>query len=530
MGSSSSCILPLFSQLSPVDSTGFAGLADLKEFTWDGILQGTRTMRLRLSALWLFLIGFSLYTWPSHAQVTNKVRYTLLNPSYLIDDCLLCGRPTIQEPLRGTFDLVVVQDTPPYTRYALEDIEFTSSAGSSLQKQVIGGGIYERFEEFGLVQDMTLSTRITSAYTNEPAYFTNGTPAIEKPFPLIELSLTQTNGSFAHTFSMHLLAAPVQELWFSTSKSFTSTNLSSPTNIISAGDLISSTGHVIRRNQDLVQRLGIMPPVPDLGLDAVDLASGGEIFFSIPVDVFSETLGPIQNGDLLSSRGVIVKRNQELLAAFHPSSTNDAGLDAVQVMPTGEILFSIQSEVLVSNTVTLSRGDILSDQGQVYLTHQQLFANFSPAITNHDFGLAALRILPSGEIWFSVEEGFLDNKLGTIQPGDLLSTLGYKVFSNRDLVTAFAPNDPSQDYGLDALWVVTDTLPSKPPPQIVSQTLSGGMLHFEWSGVGSAFQMENAFAPLGPWLPASQIAPGLSCDLLVDTTGATSIFYRLRQW
>ena len=273
-----------------------------------------------------------------------------------------------------------------------------------------------------------------------------------------------------------------------------------------------------------------MPPVPDLGLDAAQVTRRGEILFSIPVDVFSETLGPIQHGDLLSNRGRIVKRNQELLAAFHPASSADAGLDAVQVMPDGQILFSIRSDVIVTPTLTLSRGDILSDRGVVFMSHQQLLANFQPAVTNADFGLDALHILPSGEIWFSVEEGFMDNRLGQVQAGDLLSSLGYRVFSNAALLAAFAPADPSLDYGLDALFVVTDAQPPKPPPCIVGSSRSGGWLHLDWDGDGNVFQVESAPGLGGPWTPASEVMPDLSSDSPCGATAGGSGFYRLRQW
>jgi hypothetical protein len=232
--------------------------------------------------------------------------------------------------------------------------------------------------------------------------------------------------------------------------------------VISPGDLISNRGRVVKRNIDLVGRLGVMPIVPDLGLDAVQITRRGEILFSIPSNVWSESQGLIQHGDLLSNRGVIVRSNQNLLAAFGlPASQPDAGLDAVQVMPDGEILFSIRSNVVVKPDLTLSRGDILSDRGRVFRSNWDLLANFHPAITNRDFGLYALYILPSGEIWFSVEEGFTDNQLGEVQAGDLLSSLAI-AFSNRQLVAAFAPSDPAQDYGLDALFVVTDCAPRCP--------------------------------------------------------------------
>ena len=57
------------------------------------------------------------------------------------------------------------------------------------------------------------------------------------------------------------------------------------------GDLLSSAGRVVRRNNDLTRNLGLMPIAPDVGLDAVDIIAGGEILFSINQDVFSETLG-----------------------------------------------------------------------------------------------------------------------------------------------------------------------------------------------------------------------------------------------
>jgi hypothetical protein len=377
---------------------------------------------------------------------------------------------------------------------------------------------------------MTLATQVQDAWTNQAAYFTNNTRVVQQPFPLVQMDLTQTNGTLLQTFSMHLLAAPVREIWFSTAKGFTSTNRFAPTNQISAGDLLSNRGRVVKRNSDLVGRLGIMPPVPDLGLDAVQVTSHGEILFSIAMAVFSETLGPIQHGDLLSNRGLIVKRNQELLAAFHPASTADAGLDAVQVMPDGQILFSIQSDVVVTPTLTLSRGDILSDRGVVFMPHQQLLANFQPAITNADFGLDALYILPSGEIWFSVEQGFLDKRLGQVGAGDLLSSFGYRVFSNPALLAAFAPADPTQDYGLDALFVVTDTQPPKPPPCIMRNSCTGGRLHLDWEGDGDVFQLETAPSFGGPWSPASEVVPDLSSDISWGTAASGSGFYRLRQW
>ena len=487
--------------------------------------------RCRIAATFWILVCALLSA--SFAQTSNRapytVRYTLLEGSYFVDDCLICGRPTIQLPLRGTFDLLPVQDAGSYVEYAVQNIDLTAGAGSGLERHITGKGTYVRFEEFARLQDMKLAVEIRDNYTNKPAYFTNGTSAVEKPFPLIQVSLGQTNGTLVQTFSMQLFAAPIREIWFSTSKGFTSTNRFAPTNQISSGDLISSRGRVVKRNKDLAGRLGVMPIVPDLGLDAVHVTRKAEILFSIPVNVFSERLGPIQHGDLLSNRGAIVKRNQELLAAFHPASSADAGLDAVQVMPDGEILFSIRSNLVLNSGATLARGDILSDRGRIFLSHQQLLVNFRPAITNRDFGLDAMRILPSGEIWFSVEEDFNDSRLGTVRQGDLLSSLGYRVFSNRELLAAFAPADPAQDYGLDALFVVTDTQSPRPAPRIVRQTHTNDVFLIEWDGEGDVFQVETAPGLSGPWHACTDILADLAGEVCPDLNVGCG-FYRVRQW
>lgn len=276
-----------------------------------------------------------------------------------------------------------------------------------------------------------------------------------------------------------------------------------------------------------------MPIVPDLGLDAVHVTRRGEILFSIPEDVFSETLGMIRHGDLLSNRGAIVKRNVTLLAAFGVTAFRpDAGLDAVQLMPDGEILFSIRSNIVADAGLELSRGDILSDKGRIVRRNRELFANFHPANTNRDFGLDTFYILPSGEIWFSVEEAFNDTWLGAVQAGDLLSSRGHRVFRNQQLLAGFALADPAPDYGLDALFVITDLKPPMPPPRFViwSRERASGMNHLEWDGEGDVFQLEHAVDVLGPWRPCSPILPDLSFDDICDLTHGASGFYRLRQW
>jgi len=57
-------------------------------------------------------------------------------------------------------------------------------------------------------------------------------------------------------------------------------------------------------------------------------------------------------------------------------------------------------------------------------------------------------------ILFSTEGGFFDEKLGRfIGPGDLLSSDGRVVATNRQLLAGFHPMPPARDYGLDAAFV-----------------------------------------------------------------------------
>ena len=54
--------------------------------------------------------------------------YSLLEGSHLVDDCPPCGRPTIAQPMRGTFELRLVEENPISTRYEVERVAFTAGA------------------------------------------------------------------------------------------------------------------------------------------------------------------------------------------------------------------------------------------------------------------------------------------------------------------------------------------------------------------------------------------------------------------
>jgi hypothetical protein len=325
---------------------------------------------------------------------------------------------------------------------------------------------------------------------------------------------------------------PVREVWFSTTREFHAGIWQPPTNRVSPGDFLSSAGHVVQRNQDLTARLGIMPGVPDLGLDAVDVLPGGEIALSLEQDVFSEALGPLHHGDLLSNRGRIVARNGDLVRAFMiMPPVPDVGLDAVQVLDSGEILFSIGTDLFSGTAGQLRRGDLLSNRGVVVRTHDALLARFHPPPTPHDWGLDAIYVWSSGEIWFSLEEGFRDDVLGQINPGDVLSDQGTVIYRNRELLVAFQPLAELDDFDLDALFVVNETLTqSATVPCAIGFNPKTGDVTLRWDVRGSLFQVEKGANVFGPYLPTG---PLLSEPTFTDYGALqrqSQAFYRLRYW
>jgi hypothetical protein len=463
--------------------------------------------------------------------ITNPPwRYQLLNDSSLLDDCLLCGRPSIQVPMRGSFNLRLIEHSSISARWAIEDIQF--HAGDRPYR-VTGVGTLEIGGEIAVTLRMDLQVTIDDGFTNKLCYFTNTTATVARPWPMMDIMLGQTNGTFVQTYTLRVAAAPLRDLWFSTVSGFIPTAGQTPLTYVEGGDLISTSGHLIKRNADLFTSVGAFPPVPDLGLDAVDMLPGGEIAFSLGSGIFSTTLGQLQAGDLLSNKGRIIRRNQDLLAAFLTDpATNDVGLDAVHVLENGEILFSITTNVFsTALKLTLHQGDLLSSTGAVMRSNQQLLANFQPADATNDFGLDALYVWPSGEIWFSTETGFQDQTLGAVLAGDLLSDQGYIVFRNLDLVDAFAPLEGLADFGLDALYIVTDATPPAPNSLLTIKTGgSSGSASLTWEGQGRVFQVEHADALTDPFQSLSPILPDLFYEDLGALTNRAQSFYRLQQW
>jgi hypothetical protein len=486
--------------------------------------------QMSVAVVMLILLCPDLKGWGQNQSSNQAWSYQLLHDSYLIDDCLICGRPTVQVPMHGSFGLRLIEENVLSARYAVEDIQFHTV---DQRYQVKGSGTFEIGGEVAVTFRMTLQVTIDDGFTNKVCYFTNSLSTMARTWPMMDITLGQTNGTFSQVFTLRIAAAPLREIWFSTLSGFTPTNSQASLSYVEGGDLISTTGGVVKRNADLFTSVGAFPPVPDLGLDALDVLPGGEIAFSLGSGIFSSTLGQLQEGDLLSNKGRIIRRNQDLLASFMTeTATNDAGLDTVHVLETGEIVFSIVTNVFAKGLNTwLHPGDLLSSTGIVMRTNHQLLTRFHPANPANDYGLDGLYVWPSGEIWFSTESNFEDQMFGQVLSGDLLSDQGYIVLRNLELLEAFRPKEALPDFGLDTLYVVTDATPPEPGALLTIKTGgSADSATLSWQGQARVFQVQRADSAAGPFQPLSPMLPDLLFEDLGTGTNHAQSFYRLQQW
>jgi hypothetical protein len=395
----------------------------------------------------------------------SAVRYKLAEGSILIDDTDILMRPTLMVPIQGSFYLKRLPSNPLFTNYAIQDLRLKSTTSDSSYTGKFNG-TYRYGGEFALTQQMILKGYINnSPLLTLDSYMT--VPTIRYPWIEIDLVQVDPNNPFQY-YRLHLVAAPWPKIWFSTSTSFTTSSGIK----IGHGDLLSMSGMIVRRNNQLTARLGIMPMVPDFGLDAVMLGKFSSlplpmsryrpVWFSLPQDVNSMTLGLLHNGDLLSEQGTIVKSYEDFISPFVPMPLiEDYGLDAIARAPSGELLFSTNknffSEKLGRN---ISNGDLLSENGYVYRSSVDLLSKFvlCPTFAPIDIGLDAAYVWPHGEVWFSTKSSFPDQQYGMIGHGDLLSSYGKVVLRNRELLERFAPIEDLADFGLDALEILWPNL------------------------------------------------------------------------
>ena len=121
--------------------------------------------------------------------------------------------------------------------------------------------------------------------------------------------------------------------------------------------------------------------------------------------------------------------------------------------------------------------------------------------------------------------------LGPVQSGDLLSDQGYIVFRNLELLNTFAPLEDVAEFGLDALFIVTDaTTPPEAPRLEITARPSTGSISLTWEGNGRVFQVERSADPAIPFERVSPILPGLTFEDAGVMNSRSRAFSRLRQW
>lgn len=463
--------------------------------------------------------------------------YTLVNGSQLTEDCPVCDHVTAPIPMRGTFQLRALGQGPLFSNYAVENIAFQTEQTGGRRYKVSGRGTFRIGGEIGVQQDLILETTIDNGLTNTICELTNATPQIARRWPMFQAEADQTNGTLVQQYRLDIRAAPFREIWFSTLTNFHASIWNTPSNAVSGGDLLASSGRIVKGNHELTGRLGIQPLVPDLGLKDIDILPGGEIAFSIEQSVFSETLGMLLPQDLLSDGGRVVRHaNPDLIGKFQPTPLpHFVGLDAVQVMDDGQVYFSVQKQFGSGNLgVTVQPGDLLSDDGTMVKSGSQLLAAFNPTNVSKDYGLKSVFVWPSSEVWFSTRDGFFSTNGSFFGAGDLLSDQGYLVYSNAELLASFEPLESPADLGLDALFVVSDVAAAAVPPAFLSvpsvTNQPPATLLLQRNKGDRVFQLEASTNVLGPYLPIGPI----TTDTLFTDPGVLTYqaqrFYRLQQW
>jgi hypothetical protein len=474
-----------------------------------------------MKAVFCFALFISALVRAASAEAPFPWHYTLVEGSYIWKDCPICGGPDgpiILEPISGSFELHLSDST---NVFVISDLSFSNANYS-----ITGTGRLE-FEKSKQYVSMQLQIA-RSGNPPEDLSFTNEVFDVNRTFPMISFVVKEETSSLIRVFTIEVNAAPLRDLWFSTTSQFTSATRPEESKVITAAEILSMSGRTVKKPTELSALLVLSDPFVDLGTDALDVGLGGEIFYSPGQPITSDTLGEIGEGDLITDKGRIVLHNEQLLAEFGVEGEPiDAGLDAIQQISQDEYYFSIRSN-LVSTTIgaQIFNGDILSSKGVIVKTGQQLISALHPVDVETDAGLDAFYVWPNGEIWFSTERGF-DSGLGAITPGDIVSDQGYIVFRNLDLLSPFAPIEDANSFGLDALYVITDVDTRGVSPEFTEVSRQGEFIRMQWEGTGRVFQLEKAATIDGLWSPVTPIIPDKTA---LDSMRSDAGFYRVRQW
>jgi hypothetical protein len=162
----------------------------------------------------VFIESIRLVARPVPAE--KGIGYRLADGSYFLDSCNFCGRNDVPVPIGGTFDLVQVVNAGPFASYRVECLRFTDFSLDPIGFEIAGYGSYRRVEEFSIHHEMVLDLETRAGPQSVTVIVVqSGSVLREKPFPLIEIDLTQSNPSSSiHIRKLHLIAEPAGAMHF----------------------------------------------------------------------------------------------------------------------------------------------------------------------------------------------------------------------------------------------------------------------------------------------------------------------------
>ncbi len=140
------------------------------------------------------------------APQAEMVRYELKDGSIFIDDCEICGRPTIPVPVSGSFLMGEIDGGPnPVVTYRVDEVRI-SSTNPNFPYKVTGRGIYRQGGEVALLQRMELAVQVND-FSDVQLGADAGPPPVV--FPDLDVQLLHRNPAGPlHVFSLHLIASP----------------------------------------------------------------------------------------------------------------------------------------------------------------------------------------------------------------------------------------------------------------------------------------------------------------------------------
>lgn len=409
---------------------------------------------------------------PVAGFVETTGRYRLVEGSAVLETCLGCPVAGEPLPIRGEVRLSPDGSCAVCPLLLRVEVRFDTgdpephalSAKGRGTLRVFGPSEAGAFDLESLRLDLALSSRGGAA---RPIRVESGIVPRKLPSPWIAIELRGENPSAdpPTALSIALVAVPWPEVFFSTVHGFTPASGLAP---VSDGDLLEVQGAVALALAEIAASVGVREVPRDLGLDAawlrfdpssaetpLGLTPPAELLFSFQKDAASETLGALSHGDLLGSSGGVRLRLRDWARAFGVVPVPpDLGLDAVAVSPEGRLLFSTNRSFF-SETLgrQVSSGDVLAEDGAVFLEEAELYRAFGPAAAAARGGLDALVVWPHGEVWFSPERDLESRAAGPVRHGDIASDVGRVVLRNAEILAAFSPLEELADFGLDALSV-----------------------------------------------------------------------------